>query len=151
VTDVVNLDELALEADADDPEGYRGLALRIGPLVGAARLGLSVYELPPGQSICPYHYELGDEEWLIVLEGRPSVRTPAGEEELAPGDVVCFPEGEEGAHKVTNRGEGRVRVAMLSTKRDPAVSVYPDSNKVGIWPPGKLFRLDDAVDYWLGE
>jgi uncharacterized cupin superfamily protein len=151
VTDVVNLDELELEPDADDPEGYRALALRIGPLVGASRLGLSVYELPPGQSICPYHYEAGDEEWLLVLEGRPSVRTPAGEEELEPGEVVCFPEGEEGAHKVTNRGEGSVRVAMLSTKREPAVCVYPDSNKVGVWPPGKLFRLDDDVDYWDGE
>jgi uncharacterized cupin superfamily protein len=151
MTKDVNLDELELEADPDDPEGYRCLALRVGPRIGASRLGLSVYELPPGQSICPYHYELGDEEWLIVLEGRPSVRTPAGEDELEPGDAVCFPEGEEGAHKVTNRSDGRVRVAMLSTKRDPAVSVYPDSNKVGIWPPGKLFRLDDAVDYWERE
>jgi uncharacterized cupin superfamily protein len=151
VSEVLNLDELELEADAGDPEGYRCLALRIGPLLGASRLGMSVYELPPGQSICPYHYEYGDEEWLLVLEGRPVVRTPAGEEELEPGDVVCFPEGEEGAHKVTNGAEGRVLVAMLSTKRHPAVAVYPDSNKVGIWPPGKLFRLADEVDYWVGE
>ena len=122
-----------------------------GRCIGASRLGMSVYELPPGQSVCPYHYEYGDEEWLLVLEGRPAVRTPEGEEELEPGDVVCFPAGEEGAHKVTNRGEGRVLVAILSTKRDPAVVVYPDSGKVGIWPPGKLFRLADAVDYWDGE
>jgi uncharacterized cupin superfamily protein len=151
MSDVVNLDELKLEGDPADPEGYRCLALRIGPLVGASRLGMSVYELPPGQSICPYHYEYGDEEWLVVLEGRPAVRTPAGEEELEPGNVVCFPEGEDGAHKVTNRGDDRVLVAMLSTKRSPGVAVYPDSNKVGIWPPGKLFRLGDDVDYWDGE
>jgi uncharacterized cupin superfamily protein len=151
VTDVVNLDELEPAGDPADPEGYRCRSQRIGPLVGATRLGMSVYDLPPGQSICPYHYELGDEEWLLVLDGRPLVRTPAGEEELAPGDVVCFPEGEEGAHKVTNRGDGSVRVAMLSTKRMPAVAVYPDSNKVGIWPPGKLFRLADEVGYWEGE
>jgi uncharacterized cupin superfamily protein len=151
VSGVVNLHELKLEADPADPEGYRSPALRIGPLLGASRLGMSVYELPPGQSICPYHYECGDEEWLLALEGRPTVRTPAGEEELEPGDVVCFPEGEEGAHKVTNRGEGRVLVAMLSTKRSPDVAVYPDSNKIGVWPPGKLFRLADEVDYWDGE
>ena len=110
-----------------------------------------MYELPPGQSICPYHYELGDEEWLVVLEGTPTLRTPEGERELRAWDTVCFPEGPDGAHKVTNRTEETLRVALLSTRREPAVSIYPDSNKVGVWPPGKLFRLGDAVDYWVDE
>ena len=52
--------------------------LRFGPQVGATRTGTSVYELPPGQAICPYHYEYGEEEWLLVLVGRPTLRTPAG-------------------------------------------------------------------------
>jgi uncharacterized cupin superfamily protein len=112
---------------------------------------LSVYELPPDQSICPYHWEAGDEEWLIVISGRPTLRTPDGELELDPWDAVCFPAGAEGAHKVTNRSDATARVGMLSTRNEPGVSVYPDSNKVGAWPPGKLFRLDDAVDYWDGE
>jgi uncharacterized cupin superfamily protein len=107
--------------------------------------------LPPGQSICPYHWEAGDEEWLIVLTGRPTLRTPDGERDLGPLDSVCFSEGPDGAHKVTNRSEETLRVAILSTRREPAIAVYPDSNKVGVWPPGKLFRLGDAVDYWDGE
>jgi len=111
---------------------------------------MSVYGLPPGQSICPYHWET-DEEWLIVLAGRPTVRTPDGEQELGPWDTMCFPAGADGAHKVTNNTDEDVRVAMLSTKNHPGVAVYPDSNKVGVWPPGKLFRLDDAVDYFDGE
>ena len=57
--------------DDGDPDGYHTAYARVGPLVGGERLGLSVYELPPGQSICPYHYEAGDEEWLVVLTGRP--------------------------------------------------------------------------------
>ena len=40
---------------------------------------------------------------------------------------------------------------MLSTKRKPAVFVYPDSGKVSVVPPGHLFRLADEVDYWDGE
>ena len=151
MSEIVNAFEVALKADASDPDGYRCSMARLGPLLGASRLGMSLYELSPGQSICPYHYEFGDEEWLLVLEGRPTLRTPVGEEEVEPGDVVCFPAGEEGAHKVTNGGAGRVLVAMLSTRREPAVAVYPDSDKVGMWPPGKLFRLADAVDYWDGE
>ena len=104
-----------------------------------------------GQSICPYHYEIGFDEWLIVLTGRPTLRTPEGEQELRAWDVAFFPDGEAGAHKVTNNTETALRVALLSNKRDPGAAVYPDSDKVGIFPPNKLFRLGDAVDYWDGE
>ena len=79
------------------------------------------------------------------------MRDPEGEHELESGDVVLFPDGPEGAHKVTNRGEGRARIALFSTKGDPSIAVYPDSGKIGVWPPGKLFRLEDAVDYFDGE
>jgi len=148
---IVNLFDVEVGRDEGDPPGYDTGYARVGPLIGASALGLSVYELPPGQSICPYHWEAGDEEWLIVLTGRPTLRMPDGERDLGPLDSVCFSEGPDGAHKVTNRSEETLRVAILSTRREPAIAVYPDSNKVGVWPPGKLFRLGDAVDYWDGE
>jgi len=147
----VNLYEVETQGDDADPPGYRARAVRVGPLVGASALGLSVYDLDPGQSICPYHYEHGREEWLLVLEGRPTLRDPEGEEELRPGDLVVFPEGEEGAHKVTNKGEEHVRVAMLSNTDDPSIGIYPDSGKIGFWPPGTIFRLADEASYWEGE
>ncbi len=150
VRPVANLFDVETTRDADDPPGYETPYARIGPLVGGSALGASVYLLDEGQSVCPYHYE-SDEEWLIVLEGRLLVRTPEGEEELEPGDTVCFPAGPDGAHKATNRRAEPARIVILSTKTSPAYAVYPDSDKVGIWPPGKLFRLGDAVDYWEGE
>jgi len=147
----VNLFELEVARDEGDPPGYNTGYVRVGPLVGATKLGLSVYELPPGQSICPYHYENAEEEWLIVLVGRPTLRTPEREQQLGPWDVAFFATGEEGAHKLTNRSNEIVRLAIWSNRADPATSIYPDSSKVGAWPPGKLFRLGDAVDYWDGE
>jgi len=153
-----NLSKLEVGYDDTDPEGYRAGMARFGPSIEAKRLGMSLYELPPGQSICPYHYEYPDEEWLIVLQGRPTLRRPNGEEELEPEDVVCFPEGPEGAHKVTNETDETVRVLMLSTKTEPSVAVYPDSDKIGVWPvPGggpdkvMLRRSDGDVDYYDGE
>jgi uncharacterized cupin superfamily protein len=123
----------------------------LGPLLGASLLGMTVYELPAGTSSCPYHYEIGNEEWVLVLAGRLTVRTPAGEQELGPGDVLCFPDGEAGAHKLTNRSDEPVRAAMISTKRRPAGWVYPDSDKLAISGGARMFRLGDAVDYWEGE
>jgi uncharacterized cupin superfamily protein len=147
----VNLYDVETEPVADRPAGYEISFARVGSLIGASALGLSVYDLAPGQSAFPYHYELGREEWLLVLGGRPTLRDPDGEEELAPGDLVVFLEGDEGAHKVTNNTDQTVRIAMISNKEEPSVSFYPDSGKVGLWPAGKLFRLADEVDYFDGE
>jgi uncharacterized cupin superfamily protein len=75
----------------DSPDGFRAGTVRLGTPLGAAGTGMSVYELPPGQAIGPYHYENPEEEWLLVLEGRPTLRHPGGEDGLEPWDVVFFP------------------------------------------------------------
>ena len=148
---IVNLFEVALATEEDEPPGYGARYARVGPTLGSEQLVMSVYELAPGLSICPYHYENAEEEWLIVLVGRPTLRTPDGERELGPWDCAFFPTGEAGAHKVTNRTDETVRVCIWSNRFAVATTVYPDSEKVGAWPPGKLFRLADAVDYFTDE
>jgi uncharacterized cupin superfamily protein len=150
----VNLRELVPEYDDTDPEGYRPGMARFGTAVGASQMGASLYELPPGQSICPYHYEYPEEEWLFVLSGRVTVRHPEGNEELGEGDIVCFPPGPDGAHKVTCLGDETARVLMTSTRQTPGIAVYPDSGKVGVWPGDDRDRLmmrRDTLDYWDGE
>jgi uncharacterized cupin superfamily protein len=132
-------------------DGYRWRATRVADHVRAEQIGGSLYELDDGERSFPYHYHHGVDEWLLVVEGAPIVRTPSGEHALAPGDVVCFPSGPEGAHAI--RGPGRVLV--LSHGGPPSVSVYPDSDKLGPRPAGDADRLNfrraDAVDYWDGE
>jgi uncharacterized cupin superfamily protein len=154
VTEPLNLYDLEVEGDPSAPPGYRSRGARFGPTIGAGRLGGSVYELDPGESLCPYHYEGVEEEWLLVLTGTPTLRDPQGEHELAQGDVVCFPQGEDGGHKLTNRSDTLVRLVMLSTMptKELSVCVYPDSGKVSVWPwPAKRLRITDSVDYWDGE
>ena len=113
-----------------------------------------LYDLPHGASACPYHYEY-EEEWLLVLEGAVVLRTPDGERTLERGDLVCFPPGPAGAHKVTNRSGSPARTLMFSSSRVPAVSVYPDSDKIGVWPGDEqndlVFRRDSAVPWSDGE
>ena len=150
-----NLDRLEIAYDEGDPEGYRVGHCRLGPQIGASALGATVYELQEGQSICPYHYEYGCEEWAIVLSGRPTLRHPDGEDVLAPGDVVCFPEGPEGAHKLTNVAREPVRVILLSDKPNLAVAVYPDSDKIGVYPADErdriMVRRESGVEYFDRE
>jgi len=138
----------------DDPEGYRHGRLKVAPLIGAATMAGSFYVLPPGQANCPYHYE-SDEEWLLVLEGRVTVRHPGGEDTLEAGDLVCFPGGPDGAHKLTNSGDGTARMLIVSTNNLPAVAVYPDRDKIGVWTEGRrdniMVRRESGVDYYDRE
>jgi uncharacterized cupin superfamily protein len=124
--------------------------------VAGDHLGASLYELAPGQRTWPYHYELGNDELLVVVSGRPTVRRPDGEQELQPGDCILFPSGPAGAHQVINRSDEPTRVLLVSNFAMPRGAVQLDSGKIMIrWTPepddSLWFRRDDAVDYWEGE
>jgi uncharacterized cupin superfamily protein len=145
-------------SNLDDPPvvGGDGIpAARVAEAAGAEHLGASLYELRPGDEMV-FHYHVQREELLIVLRGRLSLRTAAGWEELPEGEVVAFPRGERGAHGYRNDGEGPVRVLMISEMEGPNISVYPDTNQIGVFDAGQrsqrrfgaLFDVDDAVaDY----
>ena len=133
-------------------EGFAWRGTRIGDRLGAELIGASLYELPEGQLSFPFHYHHGVEEWLYVVDGKPTLRTPDGTSVLGPGALVCFPQGPEGAHSIQGPG----RVLLLSANRQPSICVYPDSDKLGTRPATTAadrlnFRRSDAVDYWEGE
>ena len=99
--------------DEQEHEGFRIRAAGIGKRIGADLLAGSVYEIDPGKKLWPYHLAHANEEWLIVLRGRPTLRTPDGERELVEGDVACFRRGAAGAHQVRNAA----RAGFLSGSR----------------------------------
>jgi uncharacterized cupin superfamily protein len=148
--------------DDADPSGYRGGevlhdAANVGKAAGGRELNVRAFVLPVGESLCPYHYEYV-EEWLLLLEGELDLRTPEGGERLLAGALACFRSGPEGAHKVTTPEDARSpsRFVMFSDAREPAVCVYPDSDKIGVWVPGgadnMLFRRPTKdAGYFDGE
>ena len=149
------------EPDFDEPRegpGYRARRSRLGYQLQTEHLGLSLWELPPGQAAYPYHYHLAEEEALVVLDGSPTLRTPDGRTVLRRGDVVSFPRGERGAHQLLNPTSETVRFLAVSTHGQPDIVFYPDSSKVGVaerLPRGGgvrlFFRTTDEVDYWDDE
>jgi uncharacterized cupin superfamily protein len=150
---VVNLLELELSPFDDGPEGHRFFAHWLAHELGAKLTGFAVYEVEPGRSTWPYHFEVNEEEWLFVIDGELTLRTPEGERTLRAGDVACFPPGAAGAHAVRNDGSGTVRFAMPSSAApEGGGTVYPDTGIFKLFGPGFSHRgrLGDAVEYWEG-
>jgi uncharacterized cupin superfamily protein len=114
--------------------------LDIAGALGSSETAMFLYDVDPGESL-PYHYEYV-EEWLLVVAGTVAERTPTGERELHRGDLVRYPAGPEGAHQITNRSNSTARVMLFSRAAVPAVSVYPDTDTIGVWP-------DDATEYYF--
>jgi uncharacterized cupin superfamily protein len=156
---VANVFEPEFEGHSERPS-YAYRRAKLGQQAGGERLGASLYELDPGSAPFPLHYHLANEELLIVVAGRPSLRTPEGERELETGEVVAFPVGERGAHQVVNRSSDPVSVLIVSEMNAPDVVVRPESGKLSAFgrPPGgsgegmhEVFFLRDASEFWDGE
>ena len=151
-------DEWDLEgAGSDAPAGY---GAKVKRLPRGVKLGASLYELPPGATQAPYHFHHGMEELLVVLRGRPTLRTAEGERQLVEGETVHFGLGTHGAHQVSNPTEEPVRYVFVSNIVTPEVVEYPDSGKIaGLAkttsqqgaPLHAIHRVADAVDYFDGE
>ena len=143
------------EDHTEEREGWRSRDAWVGKHIGAELLGGTMYEVEPGNRLCPYHLHYANEEWLVVLRGEPTLRTQEGEQALRVGDVVCFPRGKEGSHQVSNRTDSAIRVLMLSTKIAPEIVEQVDSGKIGARSAqGEqilLARPGPRLDYWDGE
>jgi len=143
--------------DSRDHPGYRARRAKVGFQGGAVKTGLSYWEVEPGESAYPYHAHLTEEEIIVVMEGRPSLRTPDGWRELERGEVVVFPTGEKGAHQIVNKTDETIRFLAFSNAGAPEIVIQLDAGKVGAFErPAdgggmKLwFREADAVGYFEG-
>ena len=154
---MTNIKDPVFDEPREHP-GFRCLRARLSRQAGSERLGLSLWEVPPGEAAYPYHHHLTEEELVLVLEGQPSLRTPEGWRELAEGEVVAFPRGEDGGHQLMNRTSITVRFVSFSSSGEPDIVIYPDSGKLGAFerlPEGgglrAMFRMNDTVEYHDGE
>ena len=138
-----------------DRDGWRVRGVLVGQRIGGELLGAGLYEIEPGSKLWPYHTHHLNEEWVLVVRGEPTLRTPEGEHELKEGDVVCFPRGKAGAHQIINRTDSTVRVLMLSSMIPGEVIEYVDTGKFlakGAEDEDIMFaRPGPTPDYWEGE
>jgi len=138
-----------------DREGWRIKEAFVGDKIGGALIGASMSEVEPGSKLWPYHAHHANEEWVIVLRGEPTLRTPEGERVLKEGDIVCCARGKDGAHQISNGTGSPIRVLMLSSMIGPDIVEYLDTGKVYATSvagePIMLARPGPTVEYWEGE
>lgn len=137
---------------------------RIGPRVGAQKLGYNITAVPPGKRAFPFHNHRFNEEMFFVLEGTGEVRIGTQTYAIRAGDIIaCPPGGAELAHQIINTGTTELKYLAVSTKLSPDIAEYPDSGKFGVlaeFPgaPGEqpshfrfVSREDASIEYWEGN
>jgi len=138
-----------------DREAWRISGAVVGRRIGAELIGAGLYEIGPGSKLWPYHTHHLNEEWVIVLRGEPTLRTPEGEQQLREGDVVAFPRGKNGAHQIRNGTDAPIRVLMLSSMVPGEIIEYLDTGKILAKDANDddvmFARPGPEVEYWEGE
>ena len=135
-------------------EGYEYFRRKFVPFGEANHTHVCVYEIPPLKSAYPYHFHYKTEETFYIISGWGILKTPEGERKVSAGELIFFPAGEAGAHKLTNDSETEnLTYIDFDVSQDLDVAVYPDSDKIGVWGMGinELYPRAEAVDYYDGE
>jgi uncharacterized cupin superfamily protein len=129
----------------DDWSGGGALAKPLSPSGWQHLLGATLYELDPGDFVV-YHAHHASEELLIVLRGRPTLRTPEGERLLDEGEAVFFTTGPAGAHSLRNDTDDAVRYVMAGVRISPEIVEYPDLKKVTGQSRHGIFFIHDIEE-----
>jgi uncharacterized cupin superfamily protein len=129
--------EPEFDNEQDNPP-YTWRRARLGRQAGTQQLGASLFEVPPRAATFPLHAHLHNEELLVVVAGRPTLRTLTDEQELEPGDVVACLAGRDGAHLLRNDTDEPVRVLIVSTMVAPEINLFPDTGELWVrdYAPG---------------
>ncbi|MDB5505637.1 MAG: cupin [Devosia sp.] len=160
---IVNIAELALKSSSKGSR-FAAAAGRIGGVIGLQQLGAQYFVVPAGKSAFPRHAHRSNEEMFVIIDGAGEYRLGDETWAVRAGDVIAAPAGGlETAHQLRNTSDGELRYLAISTRNDPDIVLYADSNKFAVAsgvPEGgglksaQFFyvgRADSAVDYWDGE
>jgi uncharacterized cupin superfamily protein len=160
---ILNLADVPLR-DGGNGKGFAARLGRIGPLIGAQKLGCVLHIVAAGQKAFPRHAHHTNEEMFFIVSGEGTYRLGEETFPIRAGDIVSAPAGDVStAHQIVNISQGELRYLAFSTRLDPDVVEYPDSNKFAVAsmvPPDKrlmgaklmyIGRREGSLGYFDGE
>jgi uncharacterized cupin superfamily protein len=160
---IVNISDADL-MDFGSPKGkFKARLGRLGPVLGAEKLGAMLTIIEPGCCAFPFHKHHAIEEMFYIIEGTGEYRYGAKTYKIRPGDLLSAPVGERGeAHQIVNSGDAPLKFLAFSTMDDVDIVEYPDSDKFRSYSAGEggdprnarfnvLTRTGAAADFFEGE
>jgi len=147
-----NLDEVELRHERRDPL-YDTRCASLAQGTAAVKLGAGIDIVAPGKRGCPYHLHHAQEEMFVVLEGQGHLRVAGEMLPVKAGDVVFVPPGRDYPHQFVNTSDLPLKYLSISTREQPEICEYPDSDKVLAYGGGfdTIHRRGESLDYWDGE
>ena len=161
VTGPSRLGERALGRDETCAHG-----LPLACEAGAKSIFVNRDRLPPGARSSPLHWHTANEEIVVVLTGRPSLRQRRGHRDeqdrpvfdggiaehatLRPGDVLHWSPREPVAHQIINEADHDALLLVIGDDQPEDVCVYPERGEVYVAALEQVGPFA-TVDYWVGE
>jgi uncharacterized cupin superfamily protein len=140
------------------PPLYDAVGTRLATGTAAEKLGASVDVVAPGKISCPYHFHHAQEEMFVILDGCGTLRVAGEMLPVRSGDVIFIPPGPQYPHQIINTSDAPLKYLSISTREQPEICEYPDSDKflASAGPAGartfdQLHRRGAGLDYWDGE
>ncbi len=120
----------------------------LGDLFGLANFGVNLTRLTPGGQSALRHAHIKQDEFVYVLEGRPTLVTNAGRRRLEPGMCAGFRAGTGDAHHLVNESEEDVVYLEVGDRTPGDRATYPDDDLAVVMVDGQWrFSHKDGTPY----
>lgn len=103
-----------------------GLGSPLGRALGLTKIGIHYEIIPPGCRSSFPHAESHEEEFVLVVKGKPDVWLDGVLQALIEGDAVAFPSGTGIAHSFLNNSTEDIHLVIVGEANKPENQInYP--------------------------
>jgi uncharacterized cupin superfamily protein len=120
----------------------------LGELFGLANFGVNLTRLAPGAVSALRHAHTKQDEFVYIVEGRPTLHTDEGRTRLAPGMCAGFKAGTGNGHCLVNETKEDVVYLEIGDRTAGDEGSYPDDDIQAALVDGKWkFTRKDGSAY----
>lgn len=137
---------LAVTGKTIYPEPYAALVegrlkRKLGEYFGLTNFGVNLTHLSPGSISALAHHHSKQDEFILILEGTPTLVLGKEEFVLHPGECYGFKAGTGIAHQLVNRSEGNVIYLEIGDRTQGDEVEYPNDDLKAIQLPNGVWTV----------